>query len=133
MINILIALVVLLIIATLVQITRVSELLSELKNQDVNKVTDNDNKTQGVLFLVVGGAFLIFVVWQMITWNHFLLPPASSVHGSEIDSLMKVSMGLILVLFFILTPLLFFFAYKYRGNKNNTAYFFSHNNYFLFL
>lgn len=128
MTNILIALVALLIIATLVQITRVSELLSELKNQDVNKVTDNDNNTQGVLFLIIGGAFLIFVVWQMIVWDHLLLPPASSVHGSEIDVLMKVTMGLILVLFFILTPLLFFFSYKYRGNKNNTAYFFSHNN-----
>ena len=54
MINILIALVVLLIIATLVQITRVSELLAEIKNKDVNKVTDDDNKTQGVLFLVIG-------------------------------------------------------------------------------
>ena len=62
MTNILIALVVLLIIATLVQIVRVSELLAELKNQDVNKITDNDNKTQGVLFLTVGGAFLIFVM-----------------------------------------------------------------------
>ena len=128
MINILIALVVLLIITALVQITRVSELLAEIKNQDVNKVTDDDNKTQGVLFLVIGFGFLAFVVWQMVTWNHFLLPPASSLHGAEIDSLMKVSMGLILVLFFILTPLLFFFAYKYRGNKKNTAYFFSHNN-----
>lgn len=128
MINILIALVVLLLIATLVQITRVSELLAEIKNKDVNKVTDDDNKTHGVLFLFIGFGFLAFVVWQMVTWNHLLLPPASSVHGSEIDFLMKVTMGLILVLFFILTPLLFFFAYKYRGNKNNTAYFFSHNN-----
>jgi len=128
MINILIALVVVLIIATLVQITRVSELLAEIKNQDVNKVTDNDNKTQGVLFLVIGFGFLAFVVWQMVTWDHFLLPPASSLHGAEIDSLMKVSMGLILVAFFLLTPMLFFFAYKYRGNKKNIAYFFSHNN-----
>jgi len=56
------------------------------------------------------------------------LPPASSLHGAEIDSLMQVSMGLILVAFFLLTPMLFFFAYKYRGNKKNTAYFFSHNN-----
>ena len=128
MINILIALVVLLIIATLVQITRVSELLAEIKSQDVNKVTDDDNKTQGVLFLVIGFGFLAFVVWQMVTWNHFLLPPASSLHGAEIDSLMKVSMGLILVVFFLLTPMLFFFAYKYRGNKKNTAFFFSHNN-----
>ena len=128
MINILIALVVLLIITALVQITRVSELLAEIKNQDVNKVTDDDNKTQGVLFLVIGFGFLAFVVWQMVTWDHFLLPPASSLHGAEIDSLMKVSMGLILVAFFLLMPMLFFFAYKYRGNQKNTAYFFSHNN-----
>ena len=117
MINILIALVVVLIIATLVQMTRVSELLSELKNQDVNKVTDDDNKTQGGLFLVIGFGFLAFVVWQMVRWNHLLLPPASSLHGMEIDSLMKVSMGLILVLFFILTPLLFFFAYNTEAIK----------------
>ena len=128
MINILIALVVLLIIAALVQITRVSELLSEIKNQDVNKVTDDDNKMQGVLFLVIGFGFLAFVVWQMVTWDHLLLPPASSLHGAEIDSLMKVSMGLILAVFFLLTPTLFFFVYKYRGNQKNTAYFFSHNN-----
>lgn len=64
----------------------------------------------------------------MVTWDHLLLPPASSLHGAEIDSLMKVSMTLILIVFFALTPMLFFFAYKYRGKKGNTAYFFSHNN-----
>jgi cytochrome c oxidase subunit 2 len=64
----------------------------------------------------------------MITWDHLLLPPASSVHGAEIDGLMKVSMTLILVVFFALTPMLFYFAYKYRGKKENTAYFFAHNN-----
>ena len=37
-------------------------------------------------------------------------------------------MTLILVVFFALTPMLFFFAYKYRGKKENTAYFFAHNN-----
>ena len=128
MINILIGLVVLLIVSSLVQVTRVSELLSELKNEDVNKVTDKDNKTEGFLFLVIGFGFLAFVVWQMISWNHLLLPPASSLHGAEIDQLMKVSMGLILIVFFMLTPLLFFFAYKYRGKEGNTAYFFAHNN-----
>ena len=52
MTNILIALVVLLTIVTLVQLTRVSELLGELKKQDVNEVTDEDNKTQGFLMLI---------------------------------------------------------------------------------
>ena len=101
MTNILIFIIAILIIATLVQIVRVSELLSEIKNKDVNEVTDKDNNTQGLLFLIVGFGFLIFVVWQMITWNHVLLPPASSIHGAQIDLLMKVSMGLIIIVFFI--------------------------------
>lgn len=128
MTNILIALVALLVIVALVQLTRVSELLAELKNQDVNTVTDDDNKTQGVLFLVIGMAFVAFVIWQMLEWNHLLLPGAASVHGEKIDVLMKFSMTLILVVFFILTPMLFYFAYKYRGNTNKKAYFLSHNN-----
>jgi len=128
MTNILIVVVVILLVATLVQILRVSELLSEIKNKDVNEVTDKDNNTQGLLFLIVGFGFLIFVVWQMATWNHLLLPPASSVHGTQIDFLMKISMGLILVVFFVLSPVLFYFVYKYRGKKTNKAYFFSHNN-----
>ena len=103
-------------------------MLSEITNTDTNAVTDEDNNTNGILFIIIGSGFLAFVVWQMVTWDHLLLPPASSLHGAEIDSLMKVSMTLILVVFFALTPMLFFFAYKYRGKKENTAYFFAHNN-----
>ena len=128
MTNILIALVVLLVIAALVQLTRVSELLAELKNEDVNEVTDSDNKTQGFLYLVVGMGFIVFVIWQMFEWNHLLLPEAASIHGAKIDVLMQFTMTMILVVFFILTPMLFYFAYRYRGNKKNTAYFFAHNN-----
>ena len=128
MTNILIALVVLLVIVSLVQITRVSELLAELKNEDINNISDSDNNYQGTLTLVIGFSFVIFVIWQMYEWNHLLLPPAASVHGMEIDALMRVSMGLILVVFFALTPLLFFFTYKYRGKKGRKAYFFAHNN-----
>ncbi len=120
--------VVFLLIVTLVQLLRVSELLSQIKNKDVNEITDNDNNTQGWLFLVIGFGFIAFVIWQMISWNHLLLPPAATEHGLQIDALMDVSMGLILILFFILTPMLFIFAYKYRGSKSRKAFFFSHNN-----
>ena len=128
MTNVLIALVVLLTIAAMVQLVRVNELLSEITNKDTNEVTDDDNNKNGILFLIIGFGFLAFVIWQMITWDHLLLPPASSIHGAEIDTLMKVSMTLILVVFFALSPMLFYFAYKYRGRKENKAYFFAHNN-----
>ena len=128
MTNLLIALVVFLTIAAMVQLVRVNELLSEITNKDTNEVTEEDNNQNGILFIIIGFGFLAFVIWQMITWDHLLLPPASSVHGAEIDGLMQVSMTLILVVFFALTPMLFYFAYKYRGKKENTAYFFAHNN-----
>jgi cytochrome c oxidase subunit 2 len=128
MTNLLIALVVFLTIAAMVQLVRVNELLSEITNKDTNEVTDEDNNQNGILFIIIGFGLLAFVIWQMITWDHLLLPPASSVHGAEIDGLMQVSMTLILVVFFALTPMLFYFAYKYRGKKENTAYFFAHNN-----
>ena len=128
MTNILIAIIAFLIIVTLVQILRVSELLSEINNTDVNEVTDEDNDTQGKLYLLILFLFLGFVVWQMISWNHLLLPDASSEHGIIIDGLMSFSMNLILVVFFILTPILFYYAYKYRGKKNQAAYYYTHNN-----
>ena len=128
MINILIGLIVFLIIAALVQFVRVGELLSEITGNNPNEVTDNDNNNQGRLVLLVGFGFLLFVIWQMIEWNHVILPPASSLHGQQIDALMDISMGLILFVFFIVSPLLFYFAYKYRGNSKNKAYFFAHNN-----
>ena len=113
MTNILIFIVAFLFIVTLVQILRVSELMASVQKTDVNDITDKDNKTQARIFLIVGTLFIGFVIWQILEWSHILLPPASSDHGSKIDTLMQFTMGLILIVFFILTPMLFFFAYKY--------------------
>ena len=128
MTNILVFLVIILVIVTSVQLIRVSELLSELKNRDVNEITDQDNNTQGLLYLLVGAGFLFFVIWQMVNWNHLLLPDAASLHGEKIDGLMKFTMGLILAVFFITSPMLFYFAYKYKYQESRKAQFYPENN-----
>ena len=112
-------LVVFLLITVLVQIMRISELLAE-----VNKKNDS----QGKLYFIILLAFLGFVIWQMIEWSHFLLPEASSQHGKIIDALMSFTMNLILVAFFVLTPILAYFSLKYRGKKGNSAFYYTHNN-----
>ena len=128
MMSILITVVTLLVIVALVQVLRVSELLSEINNTDVNEVTDSDNDTQGKLLLFGMILFIGFVIWQMIEWDHHILPPASSEHGLLIDGLMSFTMSMILIVFFFLTPLLFYFCFRYRGNKNKKAYYYVHNN-----
>ncbi|MEK9829287.1 MAG: cytochrome c oxidase subunit II, partial [Schleiferiaceae bacterium] len=47
--------------------------------------------------------------------------------GVQIDQLWDISMGLIVVMFLIIQPILFWFAYKYRGKKSNKATFYAHN------
>tara|TARA_E500000331_G_scaffold230223_1_gene220410 strand:+ start:13912 stop:14886 length:975 start_codon:yes stop_codon:yes gene_type:complete len=128
MMSILITVVTLLVIVALVQVLRVSELLSEINNTDVNEVTDSDNDTQGKLLIFGMILFIGFVIWQMIEWDHHILPPASSEHGLLIDGLMSFTMSMILIVFFFLTPLLFYFCFRYRGNKNKKAYYYVHNN-----
>jgi cytochrome c oxidase subunit 2 len=68
------------------------------------------------------------LVAQMVGWNKYMLPSAASVHGSEIDTLMDVTMILIMSVFFITQALLFWFGYKYYFRKGRKAYWFPHNN-----
>lgn len=116
-------------IVTLIQILRVSELMSAVHKQDVNEVNEKDNIFNSKMMFIVGGLFLISFVWQYFEWEHLLLPAASSDHGVIIDELMTFTMLLIIFVFFITQSLLFWYSYKYRkGKGNEDAYYFAHNN-----
>ena len=128
MTNLLIALIAFLLISAVVQVVRVSELLSKVNKEDVNEITEKDNKTQGILMLVVGSLFLFSVIWQMVYWGPLMLPSASSEHGVLIDNLMSFTMWLIIIVFFILHPLMFWSVYKYSGKDKGVAFFYTHNN-----
>jgi len=78
--------------------------------------------------LLFGFGLLASFVWMVNTWSPLFLPKPSSLHGVEIDMLWDVSMGLIVVTFFIVQPILFFFAYKYRGKEGQKATYYEHNN-----
>lgn len=115
-------------ILTLVQVMRISEVSSEIQGGRDNEVSEKDNDTQGRLMFLVGMGFVISVVVMYITWGRLSLPEPSSAHGSEIDGLWNLSMLIINIVFFIVQPILFYFAYKYRGKKGTKAVHFAHNN-----
>jgi cytochrome c oxidase subunit II len=56
------------------------------------------------------------------------LPQAASEHGVDVDSFMNVNWMVLFPVFFITNFLLFWFAYKYRYNKNRRSYYFHDNN-----
>lgn len=128
MINLLIAIVLILAILVLAKVARVFELSTELKGDDPANVTASDNKTQATMFLLMGLAYLAFVIYAFFAWGKHLLPPSASLHGEEIDNLMNITWMIIIPMFFITHILLIFFAFKYYYKKTRTATFFAHSN-----
>ena len=72
MTNILIFIVGFLGIVTLVQILRVSELMSAVHKQDVNEVNEKDNIFNSKMMLIVGALFLISFFWQYFEIRQFV-------------------------------------------------------------
>ncbi len=128
MTGIIIAIVVLLGIIALVQIVRIFELSREVSKNDSNAVTEKDNDTQGKMMLWVMIIGLIGFFYSFYAWGGKLLPKPASEHGVDIDSLMNLTMAVIIGVFLITQPILFFFAYKYRGVKGQKATYYEHNN-----
>ena len=124
MIKILIVLVAIIFIAQIVRIFEISNIVSKTKNE----VTDQSNHINGILLLLAGIGLVIFFFWQRAMWMDQTLPVAASEHGPIIDSLWDTTMGLIIIVFLILTPMLFGVSFFYRGKQENTASYITHNN-----
>ena len=109
------------------QLIRVVELSSKLSGQK-DEINDQSNNINGWLSLLYGVGYMIFFYLQVTWWNKLTLQAPASEHGVPIDKLWDTTMGLILVVCLLLQPILFFFIWKYRGNKKRKASFITHNN-----
>ncbi len=112
---------------TLWQMSKILK-LSQSKGADVSQVAnDKDNNLHGKLML----AFVIFMylltIYCFVQYHTFFLPESASEHGVDYDLLMFISMVLIFIVQILTQGLLHFFAYKYRGKKENKALFFADN------
>ncbi len=109
------------------QMNKVFQLSQPAPSEDSEVASDNDNNIQGYLML----AFVFFLYgilaycfWE---WGDVLLPVSASEHGVEIDQLMLISMVLIFIVGIFTQWLLHYFAFVYRGSKENKALFYAEN------
>jgi cytochrome c oxidase subunit 2 len=121
-------LIIVLAVLALAQIVRVFELSSEIRKEDAVASQQRDNDINGKLLLVFLFLMLGSFVWMTIHWWDVMLPKPGSAHGEDIDSLMNLTMLVIIAVFFVTQPLIFYFGYKYRGLKGNRAEYLEHNN-----
>jgi len=120
-------LIVLFVLIFLAQIIRVFEISSNI-GKNKNEVTDSSNNINGIFLLIAGIVLLVFFFWQRAEWMHLTLQTPASEHGVIIDKLWDTTMGLIMFVFLLLTPMLFGIAYYFRGRKDRKASFITHNN-----
>ena len=109
-------------------VVRIFELATKLKGGQKIEVTDKENHYNALAMLVLGLGFVLFVAYSFVLWGDLLLPESASLHGAKIQGLWDTTMYLILFVFFVTHPILFWFTYKYRGRKDNTALYQTHNN-----
>lgn len=126
--KLLVLLAILLLIIAGHQLLRIIELSRGLKKTTEWHVSDADNDRMGKAMLTFMIFFFGFFFWQVSRWHDRALPGAASEHGAKIDTLWNANMYLIIFVFLVTNFFLFWFAYKYRGNKKTQAVYFPHDN-----
>jgi cytochrome c oxidase subunit 2 len=109
-------------------LVRVFELASSLKGKKTEEITEKDNRLMSRLMLLFLFCFFAFVLWNLKSYVPRMLPVAASEHGSTLDWLFNFNMAILFFVFAITHILLFYFAYKYYGRKDNVATYLAHDN-----
>ncbi len=129
MTSLLVIIVLLLLSVALWQLTKIFDLSQVGSSKNSSGVADdNDNNIQGYLMFGFLAFMYIFTIYGLIKWGGFVLHTPASAHGGEIDNLMNITWVVIFFVQAITQALLYYFGFKYRGRKDQTALYFSDNN-----
>lgn len=124
MFNISVFLIAILSIWVIALVIQIIELSALIRGKNSSGITNTDNKVNGLLMILSLVAGIPLLIFATMKYSKFLLPVAASAHGVKIDTLFNTTLIIIISVFFITQILLFFFAYRYRFNKNKKAFFF---------
>jgi cytochrome c oxidase subunit 2 len=129
MTSLLVIIVLVLLGVALWQLTKIFDLTQVGTTSDDSQIaSDNDNNIQGYIMFGFLAFIYIFTIYGLLEWGGLVLHTPASEHGVLIDSLMNITWILIFVVQVITQGLLYWFSFKYRGNKNNKALFFADSN-----
>jgi cytochrome c oxidase subunit 2 len=129
MTSLLVIIVLVLLAVALWQLTKIFDLTQVGSNSDSSQVaTDNDNNVQGYLMFGFLAFIYIFTIFGLFKWGSLVLHTPASEHGALVDNLMNITWVLIFIVQAITQVLLHYFAFKYRGKKDQKALYFADNN-----
>lgn len=129
MTSLLVIIVLVLLAVALWQLTKIFDLTQVGSNSDSSEIaTDDDNNVQGYLMFGFLAFIYIFSIYGLFKWGPLVLHTPASAHGAEVDNLMNITWALIFIVQAVTQVLLHYFAFKYRGKKDQKALYFADNN-----
>jgi cytochrome c oxidase subunit II len=128
MMTILVIVAVLMVVASGVQILKVSELVATSKGAKIYEISEKESKLQGFLMLIFVILYFVAFAWQVWEWWGLRLPESASEHGLGYDNLMNVTLWFITPVFFVTHVALGWFCYKYAFSSSRKADYFTHSN-----
>ena len=128
MTSLLVIIVLVLLSVALWQLTKIFDLTQVGASADNSQVAnDNDNNVQGYLMFGFLTFIYVFTIFGLFKWSHLILGTPASAHGAQVDNLMNITWVLIFIVQAITQVLLHYFAFKYRGKKDQKALYFADN------
>ncbi len=129
MTSLLVIIVLVLLAIALWQLTKIFDLTQVGVSSDSSQVAnDKDNNLQGYLMFGFLAFLYIFTIYGLFKWGNLPLHTPASAHGGQVDNLMNITWVLIFTVQAITQVLLYYFAFKYKGKKDQKALYFADNN-----
>ncbi|MDR7208086.1 cytochrome c oxidase subunit II [Flavobacterium piscis] len=129
MTSLLVIIVLVLLAVALWQLTKIFDLTQVGSSSDDSQIaSDNDNNIQGYIMFGFLAFIYIFTIYGLLKWGNLALHTPASEHGILVDSLMNITWVLIFTVQAITQGLLYWFSFKYKGNKDKKALFFADSN-----
>ena len=129
MLQLVILLAVILVVAVLITVYRVTTLVDIIKKAKEKgfSAVSKGNKLQGlylVLFLVIGVSIFF---WYSITHYDIYNLPITSEHGVMVEQLFWITMAVTVFVFIVTQVFLFGFSWKYAYKESSNAKYYPHN------
>jgi len=103
--------------------------LAQVNADNSQIANDKDNKINAYLMMGFLAFIYIITIVCFVYWGDLpLMYNAASEHGVKVDNLMIVSMVLIFFVQTVTQFVLYYFSFKYKGEKGRKAFYFSDNN-----
>jgi len=110
------------------QIAKASEYVAVIRGSD--KARKQTNKINGFLLLVflILGMIGVYYCNERLAGKILPFGSAASDHGLLIDRMLKITIIITGIVFFITQVLLFWYCFKYQESEKRKAFYFPHNN-----